>query len=117
MSRKLPEPSVDDLDLTTILGALVDPARRTIMAVMYRGPEPFDCSASTWCANLGLTPPTVSHHFRTLREAGLTRTVVDGRTRNVRVRKEDVEKRFPGLLDALLTHEHDTETINRLIKP
>ncbi|MFF1607362.1 ArsR/SmtB family transcription factor [Amycolatopsis sp. NPDC058278] len=117
MSRKLPEPSVDDLDLTTILGALVDPARRTIMAVMYQGPEPFDCSASTWCANLGLTPPTVSHHFRTLREAGLTRTVVDGRTRNVRVRKEDVEKRFPGLLDALLTHEHDTDAINRLIKP
>ncbi|MEV6823697.1 helix-turn-helix transcriptional regulator [Amycolatopsis sp. NPDC051102] len=117
MSRKLPEPSVDELDLTAILGALVDPARRTIMTVMYRGTEPFDCSASTWCANLGLTPPTVSHHFRTLREAGLTRTVVDGRTRTVRVRKEDVEKRFPGLLDALLTHEHDMDAIDRMARP
>ncbi|WP_431874623.1 ArsR/SmtB family transcription factor [Amycolatopsis sacchari] len=105
MSRTLPEPSIDELDLTAILGALVDPARRAIMTVMYRGPEPFDCSASTWCANLGVTPPTISHHFRTLREAGLTRTVVDGRSRNVRVRKEDVEKRFPGLLDAVLGHD------------
>jgi DNA-binding transcriptional ArsR family regulator len=59
------------------------------------GPEPFDCSASTWCANLGLTPPTVSLHFRTVRESGLTRTVVDGRTRTVRVREEDVESAFP----------------------
>jgi DNA-binding transcriptional ArsR family regulator len=66
-----------------------------IMAVMHRGPEPFDCSASTWCANLGLTPPTVSLHFRTVRESGLTRTVVDGRTRTVRVREEDVESAFP----------------------
>ncbi|WAP53512.1 ArsR/SmtB family transcription factor [Streptomyces sp. S465] len=110
MPRKLPEPSIDELDLTTILSALADPARRAIMTVMYRGPEPFDCSASTWCANLGVTPPTISHHFRTLREAGLTRTVVDGRTRSVRVREEDVEKRFPGLLDAVLGHEQDRGT-------
>jgi DNA-binding transcriptional ArsR family regulator len=100
--RNLPEPSIDELDLTAVLGALADPARRAIMTAMYRGPEPFDCSASTWCANLGLRPPTVSHHFRTLREAGLTRTVVDGHTRTLSVRAADLERRFPGLLDAVL---------------
>ncbi|TQS44032.1 ArsR/SmtB family transcription factor [Cryptosporangium phraense] len=102
MSRTLPEPSVDDLDLTAILGALADPARRTMMTAMYRGPEPFDCSANTWCADLDITPPTVSHHFRMLREAGLTRTVVEGRGRTITVRREDLEKRFPGLLSAVL---------------
>jgi hypothetical protein len=38
---------------------------------------------------------------RALREAGLTRTVVDGHTHTLSVRA-DVEKRFPGLLDAVL---------------
>ena len=102
MPRKLPEPPVDELDLTAVLSALADPARRTMLTAMYRGPEPFDCSANTWCADLGINPPTVSHHFRTLREAGLTSTVVDGRARIMRVRRDDLERRFPGLLDAVL---------------
>jgi DNA-binding transcriptional ArsR family regulator len=102
MARTLPEPSIEELDMTSVLTALVDPARRAIMREMYLGPEPFDCSASTWCETLGITAPTVSHHFRTLREAGLTRTVVDGRTRTVQARRDDVERRFPGLLRAVL---------------
>jgi DNA-binding transcriptional ArsR family regulator len=105
VSRQLPQPSVAELDLTTILGALADPARRAMLTAMDRGPQPFDCSANTWCADLGLTPPTVSHHFRTLREAGLTSTLVEGRARIMRVRRDEVETRFPGLLDAVLGHD------------
>lgn len=105
MARTLPEPPVEALDLTAVLAALADPARRAIMQVMYRGPEPVDCTTVTWCENLGITAPTVSHHFRTLREAGLTRTVVDGRTRTVCTRSDDINRRFPGLLSAVLGHE------------
>lgn len=105
MSRTLPEPPAEELDLTTVLTALVDPARRAIMRAMDQGPEPIDCSAVIWCANLGLSAPTVSHHFRTLREAGLTRTLVEGRTRTVRIRRDDVDGRFPGLLQAVLRHD------------
>jgi DNA-binding transcriptional ArsR family regulator len=95
MPRKLAEPPVDELDLTAILGVLTDLARRAIMTAMYPGPDSFDCSASTWCANLGLTPPTVSHHFHALREAGLTSTVVDGHARTVRVRSDDWRNASP----------------------
>lgn len=102
MPRTLPEPSIEELDLTTVLTALADPARRAIMTAMAQGPEPIDCSAVTWCENLGITAPTVSHHFRTLREAGLTRTRIKGRTRTVCVRRDDVDRRFPGLLQAVL---------------
>jgi DNA-binding transcriptional ArsR family regulator len=102
MPRKLPEPAVEEIDLTAVLGALVDPARRAMMTAMYRGPEPFDCSASVWGPDLGLSAPTISHHFRILREAGLTSTTLEGRHRTICVRTADLEKRFPGLLDAVL---------------
>jgi DNA-binding transcriptional ArsR family regulator len=35
----------------------------------------------------GLTMPTLSHHLRVLREAGLTRTRIDGRRRYVSLRR------------------------------
>ena len=43
-----------------------------------------------------------SHHFRVLREAGITHTRIDGTTRHVTLRREDLDARFPGLLDAVL---------------
>ena len=45
----------------------------------------------------------MTHHFRTLREAGLTRTVVAGRTHTVELRRDELDARFPGLIDALTT--------------
>ena len=39
---------------------------------------------------------------RVLREAGVTHTRPDGTRRHVSLRREDLDERFPGLLDALL---------------
>ena len=55
------------------------------------------------CGSFGLpvAKSTASHHFRVLREAG----VIDqerGRTRHTTLRREDLEGRFPGLLDLVL---------------
>ncbi|HEY3502851.1 MAG TPA: helix-turn-helix domain-containing protein [Actinocatenispora sp.] len=102
MSRTLPEPSVDSLDLTVVLSALADPARRALMTAIYRNAGPVNCSAVVGQADLDLSTPTISHHYRVLREAGLTRTVVQGRTRVVTVRRDDLDARFPGLLTAVL---------------
>lgn len=105
MPRNLPEPTVDSFDLTTILNALADPTRRALMVALYHGTEPVECSALAARTDVELSAPTISHHYRILREAGLTRTVADGRKRIVRVRRDDMEKRFPGLLDAVLTSD------------
>ncbi|MEU1672345.1 ArsR family transcriptional regulator [Streptomyces roseifaciens] len=102
MPRTLPEPTVDSFDLTVILSALADPGRRTLMGALYRSVEPIDCAILVEQAGLGLSNPTISHHYRVLREAGLTRTVVEGRKRVVRVRRDEMESRFPGLLEAIL---------------
>ncbi|MHB8620628.1 MAG: hypothetical protein ACYDAG_13825 [Chloroflexota bacterium] len=44
----------------------------------------------------------MSHHFRVLREAGVTRTRVEGAHRYVTLGRADLDARFPGLLDAVL---------------
>ncbi|MFC4907306.1 ArsR/SmtB family transcription factor [Actinomadura gamaensis] len=105
MPRTLPEPTVDSIDLTVVLSALADPARRALMAALYDGPEPIDCALLNERLDLGLSNPTISHHYRVLREAGLTRTVAEGRKRIIRVRRDDMEARFPGLLKAVLEPE------------
>ena len=44
---------------------------------------------------------TGSYHLRLLREAGVTRTRADGTLRLISLRREDLESRFPGLVDVL----------------
>ena len=45
---------------------------------------------------------TRSHHFKVLREAGVTHTRVEGTARHVTLRRDELETRFPGLLEAVL---------------
>jgi hypothetical protein len=45
---------------------------------------------------------TCTHHFRVLREAGVVRQQPDGTARLNTLRREDLDARFPGLLDAIL---------------
>jgi hypothetical protein len=48
------------------------------------------------------SPKSRRAHFRILREAGVTVTRVSGAKRLVSLRREDLDARFPGLLDAVL---------------
>lgn len=58
----------------------------------------------TWSArsfDLPISKQTQIHHFRVLREAGLIDEIDYGNRKGVRLRRADVEKRFPGLLALL----------------
>lgn len=101
--RELRHPPTSDLDLTDVLAALADPVRlRAVGELAARGEQSSgECSAS--CAG-ETAKSTMSHHFRVLREAGLTRTRLDGAHRYVTLRRADLDARFPGLLDAVLTN-------------
>jgi DNA-binding transcriptional ArsR family regulator len=100
MTRRLPQPSRDSIDLVTVLSALADPVRLTLMRAMYQATGPVNCSAVA--EEVDVTAPTVSHHYRVLREAGLTTTTVEGRRRIIGIRRDDLDARFPGLLEATL---------------
>ncbi|WP_433179057.1 ArsR/SmtB family transcription factor [Actinoallomurus sp. CA-150999] len=98
MARTTPKPAVDDLDLATILHALGDPVRLELVRRLAADGE-VACSAP----DLRVPKSTLSNHWRTLREAGLTSTRIDGRHRWMTLRRADLDARFPGLLDAVLT--------------
>ena len=51
---------------------------------------------------LSITKSTATHHFRVLRDAGVIHQVEDGTARLNSLRREDLDARFPGLLDAVL---------------
>lgn len=91
------QPAPEDLDLTTILQALGDPVRLKIVRALASEGEQV-CGSM----ELGVSKSTRSHHFKTLREAGVTRTRAEGTHRHVSLRHDDLEARFPGLLDAVL---------------
>jgi len=90
-------PSREELDLATVLHALSDPLRLQIVAGLARGEE-------RPCGSFGLpvTKSTCTHHLRVLREAGLIRQRQEGTTRLNCLRRDDIEARFPGLLDTVL---------------
>jgi DNA-binding transcriptional ArsR family regulator len=53
-------------------------------------------------AGLEMSKSTFSHHLRILREAGLVTKRIQGAKGYSRLRKDDVDQRFPGLLDSVL---------------
>ncbi|MCM6779060.1 helix-turn-helix domain-containing protein [Nocardia sp. CDC159] len=102
MSNVLPEPSTEELEMVQILAALADPARLTLAKYLYSASQPVECGVAG--KSVDLRPATLSHHYRILREAGLTRTFVEGRCRLLELRRADLDQRFPGLLDAVLAN-------------
>ena len=91
------EPPIEELSLSTVMAALSDPARIEIVRVLAA-----DGERTCGTFDLGLSKATRSHHFKVLREAGLTHTRAEGTHRHISLRRDDVEARFPGLLDAVL---------------
>ncbi|MEU5053430.1 ArsR family transcriptional regulator [Streptomyces sp. NPDC021096] len=97
LPEPLPEPAVDELRLDVVMGALSDPLRMTVVRKLLLESEQFDHS----CGWFGLDRPksSLTHHFKALREAGVTRQRQYGLERRSHVRIDDLEARFPGLLD------------------
>ncbi|WDT93798.1 helix-turn-helix transcriptional regulator [Thermoleophilum album] len=86
------------IELADVLHALSDPARLAIVRTLRADGGELPCGAF----DLGLSRATLSHHLRVLREAGVVRTRPEGRKRLVSLRVDDLEARFPGLIDAIL---------------
>jgi DNA-binding transcriptional ArsR family regulator len=100
-TTKLHHPERDELELPGVLHALSDPQRLEIVRRLSGSDEPCPCGS----IKLGVSKSTMTHHFRVLRESGVIRQKREGTSKLTELRREDLDARFPGLLDAVLTSE------------
>ena len=94
----LHHPSRDELELAAVLHALSDQQRLAIVGRLAEREEACACGSF----GLDVTKSTLTHHFRVLREAGVIRQESHGTAKLNTLRREDLDARFPGLLDAVL---------------
>ncbi|MCV7230383.1 ArsR/SmtB family transcription factor [Mycolicibacterium komossense] len=81
-----------------VLAALHDPVRLEMVRRLKNNGAPLKCSA----LYDGINKSTATHHFKILREAGLTeRIIADGLTFQ-RLRALEVDAAMPGLLDSIV---------------
>lgn len=97
--RAFKHPDSKAFVLERVLYALSDPVRMEIIRRL-------SVVSEATCGELdgGRPKSSASHHFRVLRDAGLMRTRHVGATHMNSLRKNELEMRFPGLLDSILRH-------------
>lgn len=95
--RQFRHPPTSEIQLESVLYALSDPVRLSIVRQLAREGE-------ATCAALdgGRPKSSMSHHFRVLRESGIVKTRNDGTSHMNELRKSDLDEAFPGLLTAVL---------------
>ena len=88
------------IDGVTVLQALSDPVRLEIVRQLA-------CCGASGELNCGhievpVTKSTASHHFKTLSSAGIIAEREQGTRKFFRLRKAELDQRFPGLIDSVL---------------
>ena len=96
-------PKLKDIPLEQVLKALGDPVRISVVKQLLKSPEK-QIACGTF--DYDVTKATFSHHMQILREAGVVRTCQEGTKRMSSLRSEELNKRFPGLLQMILS-AHD----------
>jgi DNA-binding transcriptional ArsR family regulator len=95
------EPPAEEIELSRVLAALADSHRlAAVRLVAQRGET--SCMQVIEEAHLEMTKSTFSHHLRILREAGVVTKRIEGTRGYMTLRKDDLNRRFPGLIDAII---------------
>src|SRR6202012_4388753 len=101
--RPLFHPEIDDLRPEAILHALSDPLRAAIFTEISGAGCIEACSTFAKVGDRVIPKSSLSHHIKILREAGLIRCERHGVEMRNHSRCGEVDKRFPGLVKAILT--------------
>lgn len=103
-------PKRDDIRLDLVLAALGSPLRLAAVRAIAQGEEHPCCAVLPQ-----VRKSTMTHHFRILRDSGIVWQRHIGREYRLSLRRDDLDARFPGLLDAVLPPlEHDPQTMGIL---
>ena len=97
--REYDHPATDEITLTRVLGALSDPTRLEMIRRLADGLDHDSLELAD-----DLPRSTLTYHTRMLREAGVTWTRGAGRACLIRLRRDDLDRLFPGLLAAVIAN-------------
>lgn len=86
-----------EITLPRVLAALSDPTRTGLVRALADGAE------QAWGdLRVPVAKSTLSYHLKLLRDAGVTSTRREGTRCFVRLRRTELDARFPGLLSSVL---------------
>ncbi|WP_433715673.1 ArsR/SmtB family transcription factor [Nocardia sp. CA-084685] len=90
-------PERDRIELANVFAALGNPLRLQIVRVLADGAE-------HTCGSIvdGVPKSNLTHHYRVLRDAGIIWQRPSGRETLQSLRRDDLDARFPGLLDSVI---------------
>ena len=98
VTEEIAHPTREEIELGAVLHALSDSVRLRIVAELDSGERELTCGSF----DVPVTKSTCTHHFKVLREAGVIQQRQAGTTRLNSLRRDDLEARFPGLLETIL---------------
>jgi DNA-binding transcriptional ArsR family regulator len=100
MNPPVESADLETVDVLTVLQALSDPVRLEIVRQIAAAEEP----QGLMCGQLAVpvAKSTASHHFKTLARAGITEEREVGTSKYLTLRREELDRRFPGLLESVL---------------
>lgn len=87
-------------DVAAVLHSLSDPVRLEIVRQLAEQPEGGELSCGQLDVPVGKS--TCSHHLKNLACAGVTAEREEGTRKYIRLQREELERRYPGLIDSVL---------------
>jgi DNA-binding transcriptional ArsR family regulator len=107
-------PDRDQIRIEGVLSALGSPIRLEVIRILNSGG---DHNCTTVLTELGLSSKsTMTHHWRVLRESGVIWQRQSGRENLLTLRREDLDARYPGLLDTILAGT-DCDASSETVRP
>ena len=101
--KSVAHPPVEGFALAKVLHALSDPVRLKLVRMLA---AEGDLTCAALC--LGRPKSSMSHHFKTMIDAGVLRVRVVGNMHLNSLRRDDLETRFPGLMAAVICADEAT---------
>jgi DNA-binding transcriptional ArsR family regulator len=98
----LEQPETDEIELTEVLHALSDPMRLRLVRELYDDGGERSCGSF----DLPIAKSTLTHHWRVLRDAGVVAAREEGTRKFHSLRRDDLDRRFPGLLASVVGAEN-----------
>ena len=103
-ANPLPHPEPEQITLPNVLTTLGDQTRLAIIGTLARcEPTGMLCGQFTDLAS----KTAISYHVAKLREAGVVNVTPEGTRRLVTLRRTDLDARFPGFLDSIISSTRD----------